>query len=89
MMQNPVAMAPITQNDMVMKYWPYFNSKGCFMLRVARTQDKRIFFKDSVRENFKLMLISRRVQVSQGQSANASCPQIFQLGKMHWTVISK
>jgi hypothetical protein len=42
MVQDPVVMTP-TQNDMVIEYWHYFNSKGCFMLHVARTQDKQIF----------------------------------------------
>jgi hypothetical protein len=62
------------------------------MLHVARTQDKRIFFEDSVGENFKLVAtdtVSRRVRVGQGELARASCPQIFQLGKTRWTVTSK
>jgi hypothetical protein len=55
------------------------------MLHVARTQDKQIFFKDSVGENFKLVPI-RHVEF---ESARVSHSQIFQLKKMHWTVMSK
>jgi hypothetical protein len=55
------------------------------MLHVARTQDKQIFFKDSIGENFKLVLICH----VEFELARVSRSQIFQLKKTHWTVMSK